>query len=580
MIAELFRNLCLTFGIWGIFFIVIELRARLDRSFLHFGISTLLLSIFTVIDGYLIPSWPSYRPVLIRFQHVLVVVLVPFLYTYIFILSNTFSANKLRIIVLLSFPFLLLFLSDAIFSERDNTLIISSVYPIIMLPVYLAVFSHIVAYIIQQINATAPSARKTVLQYHVVAIGLLFLFGLLDILSLVSIIPDVYPNYTIFGLLSFLVITTVVFVYRLVDLVNENRVLIDQIKRAYKELEQAGALKELGKSAAIVTHEIKNQLFIITCNAELIAKKCATLDEYARERLRKIIDTSVNLNDFSRDILDLSRAHIIDTSRKINLHSVVRKCIDIRSSVKNCTLELLPQSGDFMIYGDWDKLLHVFDNLFNNAQEAGATKIAVCFQPNSLVYVVSVTDNGCGVPPSFLSKMFKAFETTKEKSGGTGLGLSIVKSIVESHGGHINAYNRSSFDPAGHGLIINITFPRYEPDVELTRLGQGHNLILIKEGINDLALVVAILNNVYCFPNLLRSVADLDAVINPERQTIIASASVSPELLRKADRFERIHFLIESEKGGICEVFNARNPRSCRPFSEEFVLSLLNRAEP
>jgi signal transduction histidine kinase len=69
--------------------------------------------------------------------------------------------------------------------------------------------------------------------------------------------------------------------------------------------------------------------------------------------------------------------------------------------------------------------------------------------------VVSVRDNGLGIDPSILPKLFTRFASKSEIGGGTGLGLFISKSIIEAHGGRIWAENNKN----GKGAIFSFTLP-------------------------------------------------------------------------------------------------------------------------
>ncbi len=110
------------------------------------------------------------------------------------------------------------------------------------------------------------------------------------------------------------------------------------------------------------------------------------------------------------------------------------------------------------IYGNASLLSSVFRNLIENALAySGGTRLDIKAENLDTEYLaVSVADNGCGVPPEHLSRLFERFyridKGRSRQAGGTGLGLSIVKNAVLWHGGTIKVENR----PSG-GLIFTFT---------------------------------------------------------------------------------------------------------------------------
>jgi len=75
--------------------------------------------------------------------------------------------------------------------------------------------------------------------------------------------------------------------------------------------------------------------------------------------------------------------------------------------------------------------------------------------------LIEVSDNGCGIPPEMIDKIFQPFETTKEQGKGTGLGLATVYGIVKQSGGYIYPVSK-----VGHGTTFKIFLPAYTPKAE------------------------------------------------------------------------------------------------------------------
>jgi PAS domain S-box-containing protein len=159
------------------------------------------------------------------------------------------------------------------------------------------------------------------------------------------------------------------------------------------------------------------------------------------------------------------------------------------------------------VVGDATQLYQVLMNLSINARDAmpnGGT-LAIDLSnikldeeeaglhlgatPGSYV-VISVKDNGIGIPPEMINRIFDPFFTTKEPGKGTGLGLSSVLSIVKSHGGFIDVHSE-----VGKGTEFKVFLPAQEEQVELqveknskVAMGHGDTVLVIddEKGLQDL----------------------------------------------------------------------------------------------
>lgn len=116
-----------------------------------------------------------------------------------------------------------------------------------------------------------------------------------------------------------------------------------------------------------------------------------------------------------------------------------------------------------LVLGDHDRLLQVFVNLFNNAVNYGHEG-GLCTVRSFVVgdhVRVEVADNGSGIAPEHLTRLFERFyrvgKSRSRNEGGSGLGLAIVKHIVESHGGTITVDSTE-----GKGTTFAITLPKYK----------------------------------------------------------------------------------------------------------------------
>ena len=212
-------------------------------------------------------------------------------------------------------------------------------------------------------------------------------------------------------------------------------------------------------------------LTVILSHAEVV-RDCAVLDARSSRSLQVIEDSSLKAGGMISKLLGFARKSSYEM-RPLNLNDVVydtikllERVIDRKISIKTALDSNLP-----MIRGDFNQLEHVIMNLIVNARDAmpqgGSIEIATWHRlvnadakdvppfvtPGSYA-LLSVTDNGTGIPDESLKNIFEPFFTTKERGKGTGLGLSMVYGAVRGHGGHITVQSR-----VGSGSAFAIYLP-------------------------------------------------------------------------------------------------------------------------
>ncbi len=222
-----------------------------------------------------------------------------------------------------------------------------------------------------------------------------------------------------------------------------------EIKHMQKQMQHAKTLAALGEMAATVAHEIRNPLAGIGGFAGLLERDLE-IDDPRRVLVRRIVQGVSSLNKivsnllvFTRPMeLQLQRLDFIEWIEEIMRYAE----LEISKEGKSVSIErnYPPERLEAQI--DPEKFQQVLLNLIFNAIQAieseGILRIDVGLDSNDFL-LVSVLDNGKGIPEENLDKIFNPFFTTKEQ--GTGLGLAIVQRIVELHGGNIRVKN----DPPG-----------------------------------------------------------------------------------------------------------------------------------
>lgn len=222
-------------------------------------------------------------------------------------------------------------------------------------------------------------------------------------------------------------------------------------KALEEELSKREALASVGQLAAGMAHEIRNPLTSIKGFIQLIQEQSTTKqhDSYYSVILAEIerIDGLIN------DVLVLARYRddkiVLENFQVIEEVIGVVRLLEPETNRHNITIELKVDAVNTRIHGYRARIKQVFLNLLKNALEAlvdhGTTIYVNVFTTNDHV-VVTVEDDGPGIPPNLIKHLFVPFFTTK--SEGTGLGLSTSQRIVTDHGGRIFANNSENYGGA------------------------------------------------------------------------------------------------------------------------------------
>lgn len=225
-----------------------------------------------------------------------------------------------------------------------------------------------------------------------------------------------------------------------------------------KELAQSEKLASIGLLASGVAHEINNPLAIIRGNAELL-EMLTTVDSPPPDEVRTIIRQAERIERIVGNLLAFSRSGIKRLS-SFSLQELLDEILDqIGHQIKmDCyTVERSYRgAARLMIEGDRNQLRQVVTNLVLNGLQAmasgGTLTVDAVVEPVGGRCRISVADNGPGVAPELMEKLFTPFFTTRDD--GTGLGLAISYGIVKEHGGEIGVENRT-----GGGAVFTVMLP-------------------------------------------------------------------------------------------------------------------------
>jgi signal transduction histidine kinase len=237
------------------------------------------------------------------------------------------------------------------------------------------------------------------------------------------------------------------------------------------EAEKANRAKD--EFLANVSHELRSPLQGILGWLTLLRR--GSLDAAQTTRALESIDRSVRLQaQLVQDILEISRI----VAGKVTLERVPLDVGTILTTTaeefapvaaaKNIHVELrLGSCG--LVVGDRDRLQQIFANILTNALKFTPPdgRVTLSCEQDATHVVVSVTDTGEGIDPSFLPRLFDRFSQADTSStrryGGLGLGLAIVRHLVELHGGTVTAQS----DGRGRGATFRVHLPGEAPDANV-----------------------------------------------------------------------------------------------------------------
>ncbi len=239
-----------------------------------------------------------------------------------------------------------------------------------------------------------------------------------------------------------------------------------------EQLEERERLRDrlatLGEMAAAIAHEVKNPLASIEVMAGVLKRQLPNEGE-ALETLNDIIKEAKMANAIVVEVLEFVRPIQLQVERAA-LDDVIKDSITLaegkmRRGAVSIGMHIGPDIPPLL--ADPHQLRQLFSNLLANAFEAlggeghveirgtllpGEDEPAGATEPQPPQVVVEVRDNGPGIGPDDLERIFSPFFTTKPQ--GTGLGLAIVRKVVDAHDGHIDAVSAR-----GHGATFRVTLP-------------------------------------------------------------------------------------------------------------------------
>jgi two-component system sensor histidine kinase HydH len=232
---------------------------------------------------------------------------------------------------------------------------------------------------------------------------------------------------------------------------------LTELAALQQQIQLKESLAAVGELSAGIAHEFKNALATISGYAQMISAEMVTGE--VAESAERILEQTRNITHVVTEFLKYARPLEI-TSEPVALEGVVERVVsEVAEAMPEVRIRFEGPMGS--VAGDEGLLRQAFLNLVRNAAEAcvgadngGRVLLRGEVARHEETYTQRVTffDNGPGIAPATLPKLFRPFFTTKAK--GTGLGLAVVQKIIVQHGGRVEARNRTE-----GGAVFIVTLP-------------------------------------------------------------------------------------------------------------------------
>ncbi|MFL5570562.1 MAG: ATP-binding protein [Gemmatimonadaceae bacterium] len=223
------------------------------------------------------------------------------------------------------------------------------------------------------------------------------------------------------------------------------------------------SLRARDEMVGVVSHDLRNPVAAVKMLSRTLLRNPQNGGAQAHESIELIAQAAEQMDALIRDLLDVNRldsgklaieaapvdASVLLTDSLLTLRPLVEG--------KGIKLDLQIEAGLPKVMADRERIQQTLSNLVGNAIKFSApgTKIAVMARRHSLGVVISVVDNGKGITPDHLPRVFDRYwQSSRTDRQGAGLGLAIAKGIVETHGGSIWIESKP-----GEGTTASFTLP-------------------------------------------------------------------------------------------------------------------------
>lgn len=232
-----------------------------------------------------------------------------------------------------------------------------------------------------------------------------------------------------------------------------------QLSSAFNRLLEA--LEEQNRANQVfladMAHEVKNPVAAIRAAAQSLESH--EVDEARAQRIARILnDSSRRLDSVVQNFLELARAEAgLPGSEREELELDVlltNLCVTYQDDPRFAEIELEVESQPIRIHAAHESIETALRNLIENAASFAATRVDVTLERDDDMAVLVVRDDGPGIEPEDVERVFERFYSRRSDSSGTGLGLAMVRAIARAHRGQVQYVSRD-----GAGAIFRLELP-------------------------------------------------------------------------------------------------------------------------
>lgn len=244
------------------------------------------------------------------------------------------------------------------------------------------------------------------------------------------------------------------------SLVKEYNRMIVELSSSAEQLAQSERESAWREMAKQVAHEIKNPLTPMKLSIQHLQMAYERGSEDLEERIKRTTKTLVDqIETLSNIATEFSHfAKMPEKKHEQNdLLAIIKTTVDLFEVEISSNIKIKTAFNEAIILADRDQLIRLFNNLIKNSLQAESSsreiQVAIEVLENENHFIVNVSDNGIGIKPDQIDRIFEPSFTTK--SSGTGIGLAMSKKIIENINGKIEI--ESDY---GEGTTFSLWFPK------------------------------------------------------------------------------------------------------------------------